>query len=161
MLTDGRRTKSDDNSSPGLRARWAKNAKQKCKLHKKAIFLISIENTMDKINISKCCCLLCKINWIKIQQIKNYQHRYHDDIVICFKIIKYISELVNMQSFWNSLRQVCSKSHLVQNLAFCIGHVTKVWQVQRLWVLIYRRCWTRNRLLQLWVDMFYLSWLLL
>ena len=30
-----------------------------------------------------------------------------------------------MPSFWNSLRQVCSKWHLVQNLAFCIGHVTK------------------------------------
>jgi hypothetical protein len=61
-------------------------------------------------------------------------HRYHDDIVICFKITAKISKLVHMPSFWNKLHQVCSKSHSGQNLAFCIGYVTKVWQVQRLWV---------------------------
>jgi hypothetical protein len=42
---------------------FKKNAKQKCKLHKKALLLISIENTMGKINVSKCCFPLYKTGW--------------------------------------------------------------------------------------------------
>ena len=44
-------------------------------VHKKAIFLISIsiENTNNKLNVSKCCCPLYKINGIKINRLVVYE----------------------------------------------------------------------------------------
>ena len=103
MLTDGRRTKSDDNSSPGLKARWAINVAKLIKNSRTSQKKISKEKVMKVIMEFLYTCVIPLLFWWCSFKIwiftENHKERSKKMFLTLFCQVSFHS----VNSFWKNV----------------------------------------------------------